>query len=334
MLTHKTHWLLLSCALLLTAGCSRHETADNGASESSGAADPCGLLEVKEVEAVMGPLAGPPYRMGSRGPDAEGSACIYEAKSGRELKLDVTWEGGASLLKMMGMPAAVAEGAGMKGKLPLPDGVTVAGEWDEAKTIGCCQIAALRGDQLVQFDYAATQLTDQQGVDLLNAALKRLDSPLKVDGSAGIKSALARAEQRPKEVPACSLLTQADVEPILGKLLSPPEGSDNSCTYRYTQVGQDGKPRPWAFDFKVSWQGGYRTIREEPAMAAGVMKGLIGGAAGGAAPASESIPGPWEQAAVTSELLAVKKDVLMRADLRLVSRDVAAKLIGKAMEKI
>ena len=33
--------------------------------------------------------------------------------------------------------AAMAGNAGLRGQLPLPDGVTVAGEWDEAKALNC-----------------------------------------------------------------------------------------------------------------------------------------------------------------------------------------------------
>ncbi len=297
--------------------------------------DPCGLLTTAEIEAVLGPLAGPPYRVGNNGPDATGSACVYEERKGHQLRLNVTWEDGASLMAMLGKPAAAAADANMTGKLPLPDGFVAEGEWDEARIMGCCDISALRGDQLLQLDYGATALTDPQAIALLNAAFKRIGNPIAADGAGGVDAALAREAERQKSRPTCSLLTRAEIEAIIGPLLSAPEGDGTKCTFRYTLQGQDGKPRPWAMDVSVAWSGGYRIIREEPIMAASVMKGLLGDQAkdpGDIKPVS--IPGPWEQAAVTMDFLAVKHDRLVRIDLRLTSRPVAEKVAAKLMEKL
>jgi hypothetical protein len=332
--------------ILAAAGCSRGSdtrTAGGGAAASTSehdedpasasGADPCALLEVSEVEATLGKLAGPPYRVGGDGPEAGGSSCMYEAASGRSIKLGAMWEGAAAMFKMLGKPAAMAEGAGMKGKLPLPDGATFEGDWDEAKTVGCCLLYAMLGDQMVNLDFAATHLNMQQAATLVNASLKRLDKPLPINGGSGVEAALARAAKKPKPVPVCGLLTLDEAQAILGPQTTAPTGSDTACTYAFTRMGLDGQPRTYPLELKVSWSGGYGTIREEAQMAGQIMGTLMGSAPKGEK-AAEAIPGPWDEAAVTIDFMAVKKDVLMRIDLRIAPRDIAAKLVAKAMEKI
>jgi len=185
--------------ILAAAGCSKGsntQTASGGAaastsengddSASASGADPCALLDVSEVEAALGKLAGPPYRVGQNGPEAGGSSCMYEAASGRTIKLSAMWGAAAPVFKMLATPAAMAEGAGMKGKLPLPDGATFEGDWDEAKTVGCCLLYAMLGDQMVDLDFAATHLDMKQAATLVNASLKRLNKSLSIDGDSGV----------------------------------------------------------------------------------------------------------------------------------------------------
>src|SRR6266851_9267363 len=93
--------------------------------------DPCGLLTLGEL-AVVGPLAGPPYRAVGATPQPKGDDCRYEAAAGRSIRVNVTWEGGAQLMGMMGAMESAVKQAGLSG-LKLLDGSTVAGEWDKAK---------------------------------------------------------------------------------------------------------------------------------------------------------------------------------------------------------
>ena len=339
---------LVSLAMLLfilaAAGCSKGSntrTAGAGtvasASEDEGDSvpgpDPCALLEVSEVEAALGKLAGPPYRVGQNGPEAGGSNCMYEAASGRTIQLGAMSEGAAQIFKMLGTPAAMAEAAGMKGKLPLPDGATFEGDWDEAKTIGCCQLDAMLGDRMVDLEFAATHLDMKQAATLVNASLKRLDKPLSIHGNSGVAAAVARAAKKPKPVPVCGLLTLDEAQAILGPQTTAPTGSDTVCTYTFTRTGFGGKPLTYPLELKVSWSGGYRTIREEAQMAGQIMGTLTGSEPKGEK-APEAIPGPWEEAAVTIHFMAVKKDVLVSSDLRLAPAEQVKKLVAKAVEKI
>ena len=334
--------VLLCVGVLMLPGCSRSKdstnsetaTADAGEDSSeSREGDPCALLELREVEAALGPLAGPPYREGSNGPDAEGSKCVYETRDLRSLELDVTWSNGAMIMKMLGMPAGAAEQAGLKGKLPLPGGVTVTGEWDEAKALSCCEINALRGDQVVFINFMNTRLTEQQGIDLLNASLKRLDAPLKnINGASGIEAAEARARSaagRPKPVPACQLVTLEDATALLGPVDVLPVSNEQQCQYR-------AKAKMALLDFSVAWTGGYLAFRSDSEIAGKVFKGLMGDLAKDPADVQHvDYPGPWEQADVIAvDFVAVRKDVRMRVDLRGSSLEQAKLIVTKAMNRV
>src|SRR5437868_4886961 len=65
-----------------------------------------------------------------------------------------------------------------KGLVHLADGTDLAGEWDEARVLGCCSFAALRGDQLVTVNVGGSKATIAVAASLADAALKRLDHRL------------------------------------------------------------------------------------------------------------------------------------------------------------
>jgi hypothetical protein len=286
-------------------------------------------LTVAEVEAAIGPLAGPPFREGPSGFDF----CVYETRDLRSLKLKVTWSDGATTLRMMGLPAAMANASGMRGQLPLPDGVTVAGEWDEAKALSCCEINALLGDQLVTIDFMNTRLTSQQGVELLNRALQRLSKPLKnISGRAGNQAAAQRQASRagrPKPVPACQLVTMADATKLLGQVEVLPVDNERKCQYR-------AKGRDELIDFSVAWDGGYRAFRSDGEMAGKVFRGLMGDMAKNPEDVkAKEYPGPWEQAGmIGTEFQAVRKDVRMSVDVRGTSEQNAQAVVSQAMQRV
>src|SRR6185295_4622584 len=180
--------------VLLTGACSKSgspnaESAsasrDEGdADESSAGLDPCALLEVTEVEAALGKLAGPPYRLGQDGPEKGGKDCRYDAANGRSIKLGAMTDGAGAIMKFIGMPAGMAQDAGLKGKLPVPDGATFGGDWDEARIVGCCILNAMLGDAMVDLDFTASKLDMKQAATLVNTALGRLEKPVQVNGDA------------------------------------------------------------------------------------------------------------------------------------------------------
>jgi hypothetical protein len=234
--------LLLLVSLGALAACdnkdnaAKKEQSSTAASTAATAAadkqDPCGLLNPEDVAAVIGPLAGPPYRSnGGVTPSPNGKSCRYETADLHALSVEVMWQGGAQFMGMMGAVQGVVKSGGLK-ELKLIDGTTVAGEWDEARVSQCCVFNALRGDQMVIVDISGSRATLAQASSLADAAVKRLDQPLKIDGSAGIKPARERIALRPKARSVCDLVTKADAEAIAGvALLAAPKGNEDSCSY-------------------------------------------------------------------------------------------------------
>jgi hypothetical protein len=105
--------LLLLVSLGALAACdnkdnaAKKEQSSTAASTAATAAadkqDPCGLLNPEEVAAVIGPLAGPPYRSnGGVTPSPNGKSCRYETADLHALSVEVIWQGGAQFMGMMG----------------------------------------------------------------------------------------------------------------------------------------------------------------------------------------------------------------------------------------
>ena len=336
------------------SGAAALAPAATQADAEDGATDPCSLLDPKEVEAVLGaPLAVPPFRS-TGGPDtaAEDSEnCIYEAANFRYLQVDVDFSGGAQSYSMVNFAKRLLNSSpdptmakSIKRSFKLDDGTELSGEWDEATLtpMNCCIFNALRADQLISVDFTASQAPLAQAATLVDAAFKRIDKPLPIDGNAGVAAAREFAKRRIKPVDPCTLLTRAEVEAIIGPLLSNPvpAGTD-SCTYVLSMQGYRSQ-----YELKISWRGGYYQYRSDSHVAgaaAGVMAGMAGLARGQsdtkATQAASSVPAApgdaWELAEDHGmAFAAVKKDVLVSVDLRGVKEDDARKLVAAVMRKI
>jgi hypothetical protein len=384
--------LCLSLLLLSLLGCEKKAEApasDAGTqtaatpvrADESQKADPCSLLEPKEVEAVMGTLAGPPYltreASDDNKPTDNGDACVYETTDFRTIRLSVTWEDGATALKAITLPMRMLSGGAAPSgdeetntelkaaKTLLPGGVQIAGEWDEADSLGCCQIFALRGDRMITFDYRGWRADTNAAAGLLNQALLRLDHPLAINGSTGNAAALKYDEQRPAKKAACELLSRAEAEAIVGPLLEEPKpnADGTGCVYRYTQA--ESKESPWKDapdQFKslaggllggragfvagpvdavltVYWRGGFRQLNDS-ALVAGAVSGSYAGTPG--MPKRTEGPvtgGPWAEAGQNAlNFTAVKNDVAVMIDTEpMLSEEqveLRRRLVAKAIEKI
>jgi len=295
----------------------------------------------------------------------------------RNIRIAVTWTDGAVVFKLIGMPAQIFNGvsgsaetadtAKNAAKKLLTNGMQVEGEWDEASSLGCCMIYALRGDSLVKFDFRAWRSDTKGAVSILNKALARLDHPLSIDGKAGNEAALKRAAMRPKPRPACSLLSRAEVESVLGPLLVDPQlsskDSAEGCVYRFTQGeskestlaeapkefkslvgavtgGRTGMVRgPVETTMTILWRGGYRQLSEN-AMVSGAVMGNFQGVPGLPKRTEGKVEqGPWDEAAQTGlNFTAVKKDVAVMVDtepmLSSEQVELRRRLVAKAIEKI
>lgn len=344
---------------VVLVGCgSSGDTPNAGSSASSAGGssggrsghDPCSLLEPKEVEAVIGPLAGPPFRTSTddNAPSDSGDVCVYETADFSNIRLSVEWEDGAMMYKAASLPGRIvggglgdAPGKDAVVKNLLPGGVQLAGEWDEAMNLGCCEIFALRGDTLVTFDFRGWRDDMKGAASILDKALVRIEKPLSIDGHAGNAAAEKRVAGRPARRDACSLLTRAEVEAILGPLLADPHPTskdNNDCVYRFTQAESENstlKDAPEAFKsilggltggktglvsgavdtaITITWRGGFRAMHEGQ-MVAGASAGAFGGMPGMPARETGKLDGPWTEASQTSlAFTAVKKDVAVSID--------------------
>src|SRR5262245_30609525 len=359
--------LLLGVALIACGQSSPASSADSSSSSAAanggrGGHDPCSLLEPKEVEAVMGPLAGPPFRTHEspedNAPDANGDVCVYETADFSNIRVSIEWEDGAMLLKAVSLPGRMLNSAvpdPQAGRLDtpsaakeaiskniLPGGVQMAGEWDEAMAMGCCKIFALRGDTLVTFDFQGWRDDMKGAASILDKALVRIEKPLSIDGRAGNDAAARREAERPQKRDACSLITRAEVEAILGPLLADPktQSKDNSdCWYRFTQAEAENstlKDAPEAFKsilggltggktglvsgavdtaVTITWRGGFKAMHEGQ-MVAGGAAGAFNGLPGMPARTTGRVEGPWTEASQTAlAFTAVMKDVAVSIDV-------------------
>ena len=282
-----------ACALLCACG-NRHQ----GASEtSSGAAvppmaqsdnaefhydDPCSLLTPAEVEAALGaPLGTPPYRGSGINPDPAGGDCIYETANFQNVTLSVTFSGGQQAYHIGDFLGGIIKGSKgvitdkAKKAMVSEDGSELAGEWDEAKLtpFNCCIFNALLADQMITIDFTGSTMTLKQAAGLVDAALKRLGKPLSLDGGANVAAAKAFLKTRPQRKDPCSVLTQAEVEAIVGQLAAPPKSEDDVCSYQLQQ--QPGFP-PRIYALQFFWSDGNSRFRSDLHTA-----GMAGAALGG-----------------------------------------------------
>ena len=288
--------------------------------------DPCSFLAPKEIEAVMGSLAGPPFRAAGLAPRANGEDCRYETPDRRSIRVTVMWDGGAQMIGMMGAMQGMLKKANLK-ELKLFDGTVVAGEWDEARVSQCCEFNALRGDQLVTVDIAASRATLSQASSLADAAVKRLEQPLGIEGNAGIGQAQERAARRPKPRSVCDLVTRADAEAIVGvSLLGQPAGSEDSCSYRWSTRGG----LSYVIKLMVQWQGGFGEMRTTNAMI-GHASSVVGTDKLFGPTAIVADKGPWDEFSTSIiGVAAVKNDVMMSVESGPLKQDVARAFIEKA----
>ena len=88
----------------------------------------------------------------------------------------------------------------------------------------------------------------------MDAAYKRIDKPLKLDGGANAAAARDFLKTRPKPIAPCSVLSQSEAEAIVGPLTAPPvehkspSNSDGWCEYHVPP--KNGMPR--TYDMKYT----------------------------------------------------------------------------------
>ena len=273
--------------------------------------DPCSLLEPKEVETSLGaPLGTQPYRAWNGTPAPDGPDCIYQSANYQHIIFTVTFKDGAQAYRITGFARKLmgnAPTASAKQAFKLDDGTELAGEWDEASltAMNCCIFNALRADQMITIDFTDSQSSLRQAATLVDSAFKRIDKPLRLDGASNVAAAKAFLQTRPREVSACTMITQAEAEAILGPLAAPPKAnSTRSCEYQLPP--KDGMPRSAELDF--NWRDGSAAFRSDAHIG-----GIAGMAMGARRAPRKSQPFPWERLATRGNAAASLKTTSWRS---------------------
>lgn len=232
--------------------------------------DPCSLLTPAEVEAALGAKLGTaPFRGPAYDPNPDGSECVYVTRNFQTVTLKVDYDGGKQAYHITDLvgnmikagPGAVLSSEAKKAMVP-DTGEALAGEWDEAKLapMNCCIFEALRADQMITIDFTGSAMQLKQAAGLVDAAFKRIDKPLGLDGGANVAAAKAFLKTRPAPQSPCSVLSQAEVETILGKLAAPPKPDDDSCSY---EVPHPSHEMPRIYELQFEWRAGNSAFRQD-----------------------------------------------------------------------
>jgi len=292
---------------------------------------PCSLLSANDVAAVIGPLAGPPFPSDGYKPLDGGTLCRYLAKDLRSILVRVEWKGGAADMSALAMAQGMVKGASNGKTLMLPNGLAVAGEWDEARVVGDGELDALSGDRLVAIDFVASAATIEQVAKLADTAIVNLDKPIPVDDGAAITEARSRSAILPEERPACDLVTAADVKAITGnEPTRPPAGDDGNCTLDWTDAnGLENEST-----LQVQWRDGFRKFGKEQTETS-IAGGNLGDVAAAGGDKAALLDGPWDATAETFlGVMAVKRDVWLNIETGGVANDTARAFVRAAAGRL
>jgi hypothetical protein len=320
--------------------------------------DPCILVSRAEVEKYIGPLRADPWR--------EDTKCVYGAASGRSIGIDVSFSGGKMAMKMM-------RGVGGLTNLAIADesgkADTLDGDWDQVRW-GYGSLSALKGDVMVQVDVEASDVGPVGAADLANIALKRLPSPLHYSSDGTHKPAPL---VQPRDACSLVTKDEASaiLGKLIGDPASDEHGCtytipsplrQGATMPVYLQVqwtggfydfGQEKEANGMAeksFLGPVMDGSGVGQLEEKAKTDTQAkadlerMRSTVSGM-GGPEMKDGSVQfktdtsvtgGPWDEAAVLTgfTFAAVKKDVFMKVDLRLVGEPKVKALVAKAMSRI
>lgn len=344
----RTGWLpplslLAACAGQHAASSGSHESADQPAVQLAPfPGTPCQWIPTEAVVAIIGPLDGEPQVVRSLDrpdPDSTGSACRYNvalpATPGTNavlLQVDVTGDligervGGAML---QGFREMIQSGDGAEGS--SPDVAAPPPGWDGAASAwtGFSSFKGRVGHVTVSVASLTPHLSADRNVALaarVRDAIPDLPFPLPPDPMlAQLNATLGKPRpEAPAEPDPCGLISAAEAEAVLGKLVVPPyRSADNSpladpagpgCSY-FTAGHRVLLVRP-------HWEGGTMQFRMVRGVG-GVVEGLLPekNAAG-----ADTLEGPWDEAAtlaMTGQLYFLKGDQMLEIGHVTSSTDLA-----------
>lgn len=294
---------------------------------------PCEWLPQADVERILGKLARPPRRgfnAKNPRPDEEGYACVYAIASDQgkidEVAVQLDLYGSSEFESAMGMVGAMfaAELNQGHGEAAEPERRTDG--WDYASALPGIGVWRV-GHVAVQIGNASSHMPLETSERLAVAIRDRLtDLPFAMPGS---------TPNGPSSPPdPCALLTRAEAEAVLGKLLVEPYRSGESgaiadaegpsCSY-YSRGHR-------ALVITPTWNDG-ATMFEMAGGIGGMLRSQIGGADEG-----DALDGPWDQATAgtTGALYFLKGDRMLEIVYKTSGADVqgAARLAAAAIGRL
>jgi hypothetical protein len=208
--------------------------------------DPCILLSVQEVEAVLGKLVVAPYRSDEETPLAmeKGKSCSYFTAGHHALVLTPTWEYGGRALELMRGVGGLVSSVAPELKADAID--TLEGDWEEAGTDAMTgQLYFLTGDRLLEVGYLVSS-TDANGA----ARLARIATGRLGKGTTPQPAAASEVAGRSSGCPSAAAVGTAVAVAVT--VVRADDGSPDwmTCTYeltgRYRGVILDLKTEPAA----------------------------------------------------------------------------------------
>lgn len=137
--------------------------------------DPCALLTRAEAEAVLGPLAVPPYRSAGNSPlwDAHGESCSYFTGNGhRALTIMPVWSQGQMTFRMAaGVGAVAANATGVDAGMAAD---TLEGPWDDVMQDMQGMLRFLKGDRMLEVTWVTSNADWAGALRLAATAVGRL----------------------------------------------------------------------------------------------------------------------------------------------------------------
>lgn len=293
---------------------------------------PCALITPQEAADALGaPLAALPFATDGSVPDPDGSLCRIEDAHFRTLDIRVAWTDGGEEFAMMNMIGGVISDSELARILELSQGATIVGEWDEARILGCCEFAALRGETLVDIAFGGALGGLEGAVALSNTALRRLEAPLAFDPSGSAEAALKQEEKRPASRPACDLVARDTVQTIVGAPLgTEPVGDDSSCTWSWVAPGEDYEVQ---MEMRVTWRGGFAEMGSI-FYAIGQSGSMLASEGLNVDAIAETATFADAEASTFLGEMAVERDVLLSIETGGFMIDVARKLLIAAVETL
>ncbi len=339
--------ICLAAVSLIVASCSNSESRASGhaaaAEPAPGVnasavqtqpldADPCGWLTRVEVERLIGPLGAEPTRVNDAEqfdtPNPRGSACRYQLQAHSDnneafIAVGVVLDGGSAI--EAGLGATFTEmGVAALGGADRAD--TSSSRWDWMSNLPSDALKAARqGHIAIMTSVRAPSLRGERVDSLAAAIVDRIpDLPFGERGGAAHDSS----------ADPCALLTRAEAEAVLGKLVVPPyrsrestpfaNGNGTSCSF-YTARHHVLVLTPTRRDGRVVFQA-----------MSGMNQNISGQLALNAV--DDTLDGPWDQTALSMDgtLYFLKGDQMLEMRYRTSSTDLtgALRLAAAALARL